>query len=178
MRQYIKVWIVFSVFGLLLGLPAAARADVIYDFFGTMHLGTPSPTMIAISFPLLQFATSTITIPSSDFGSVVEGGGYAGDFSITDITINPRNGDNEGSVTVDWDWLISSPPALTSYSWCEVCSGNPFPEPFVGPGIYYDLGGDASLTITPEPSSVILFSTALLAVALVARKRFAPKALE
>jgi len=172
MHKQIKVWIAVSAFVLLLGLPSVARADVTYDFSGTMHLFTETPTTIGIYFSLTDIATSTITLPSSDFSTQI-GGEYAGDFSVTDITINPRNGDDEGQVTIDWDWSVSSYPALTSYSWCEVCGGNPFLQPFLAAGTYYDLGGDSSLTITPEPASVVLLSTVLLALAFLARKRIA-----
>lgn len=165
---------------------ASARADQLYTFSFTQTGGQIES--FAVSFTVPTFVT-TGQSPSFTPFTLTDGthsvtltedlavqGAAFGDFEFdtpTDaslaatggITWNPPAG---GAVIFE---LSSLPTTDGTY------------DPAYGGGFYYgasssdveDLSGTAQLTIsqTPEPSSVILLLTTLLAVALMARKRIA-----
>jgi len=138
------IWLIVAAF---VGLQPAARADVLYDFFGTLYFNYPvaEPMTVEIWFVLPTIAVSNTIIQGSAFQSGAEGGTYAGDFTVTELDLIPAGADGAGIVTIFWDWLIPSPPdPYTSAEWWELGGPyNPFTKDFLTAGTYYDIRGDA-----------------------------------
>lgn len=154
---------------------SAARAEIIYTFSDSQGVGfqytapgyLTSPTDVAITVPAASLDLSTPAFTGYTISDVLfyPGGG------------GPDNYSNNVEILIDEYLPNTSQTAAIEYFFA--------PGTLSADGDYYKLGeiGNADLLVTdppsavPEPTSLILLLTTLIAVALVARKRIAHAAL-
>jgi hypothetical protein len=172
MKRLITTSLVFSLCTLF---ASAARADLFTYTYTETRTGTDNGSIMLTTAPLPAITSSTF-IPASDITTYVTTGFAAGETDFG-IEISDTNILVFASVGVRWSTVGSNYP-LTDYAdfavpgtttWgcnsgvCDVASDTET----------YSLKIQDIPSAVPEPASLVLLLTALLALAFVARKRFA-----
>jgi hypothetical protein len=173
-----------------------ARADITYTYIGNAFNQFPDPTVgcppvcnVTGSFTVAQALAPDLSLApiTPDSFSITSGGVTLMDGVPTETGLQVST-DSSGAIS-NWDWVVSGPatapiariltenvPGFLVADDVRLSSYGALPPPLYGRRVGQVSNDPGTWTTTPEPSGVMLLSTALLSsIAAVRRKRTSPR---